>query len=358
MNLMERSPQRNTQLIQLCEDVPHQKEKRSSDELNDGEDTSRTLNYKKPCTRKSPPICYICRNTCINENVTCTECQLDMHLLCVGMSKTFYDYFIVKLRKPYDCPTCSTKTITAMKLRSSEFQTQLDKLQTDVSNFHSKIAVHDSQIASMSTQMTILARAVAETSDMNDHKINSLSSRIDTQDEKLAIEMCFMQGMQKMDELLISGVPFNNQEDLKRIIMRIASHLSISLKSDDITKTHRLLSKTSDSDVMTSQFRNEPPILVKFATTDLRNSVNDCYISFLKEKKPLNLSNIGLPGQDRIYINAHLPQCLSEVYKAASQMKKDRKIQAFQAKTTCVAIKLGDTWHKIKTMRQLKSIVN
>lgn len=308
---------------------------------------------KKPCTRLSPSVCYVCKYPCVNDNITCTECQYNMHLTCVGMSKSFYDYFIVKLKKPYECPSCSTRTIDTIKSKASEFEKQLGRLQTDLVNFQSKISTHDSQIASMSTQMTILAKTVAETSDMNDQKLNLLSNKIDTQDEKLAKEICYIQGLQKKDELLISGVPSQPQENLKLIVIKIAAYVTINLNSDGIKKIHRLAASTTTNNTTVN-----PPILVKFATTDLRNALNDRYITLLKEKKPLNLSNIGLQGQDRIYINAHLPQCLTEVYKAAIQLKKDGKIQAYNSKTTSVAIKMWDKWHKIQTMGQLTSIMN
>lgn len=275
-----------------------------------------------------------------------------MHLSCVGISQSFFDYFIVKLRKPYDCPTCSTKSIETMKTRSNTFETQLEKLQMNLTNFQSRMESYDTQLGSMSTQMTMLVNTVSETADMNDYKMELINNRIDTQDEKLSREICYIQGLQKQDELIVNGIPHtqDTQEDLKRIISRIGAFLKTHITDNNIKKIHRIVSLTKKTT------QNHPPILVKFSSTEIRNEINDRYIELIKIKKPLIQSNIGFPGADRIYINAHLPQCLSEVYKSAMQLKKDGKIQAFHSKTTSVAIKINDKWHKIQTMKEMAAI--
>lgn len=333
--------QRSPELVR----IPNQTEKRPIDV---SDDDSTAPNQQKKRTRNSPPLCNVCKTPCMEGSIICHECENEMHLACVGMSQSFHDYFIMKLRKPYECPNCTTKSMETMREKSTAFETQLELLKANVAHHQNKT---DTQLISMSSQMTMLVQTVSETTEIYDYKMESMSNRIDAQDEKISKELCYIQGQQKQDELIISGVPQNTNEDLKGVITQIGVFMRTQINPHHIKKVHRMVSQSNKNT------QNHPPILVKFTTTEKRNEVNDRYIELIKVKRPLTQSNIGFPGTDRIYMNAHLPQCLAEIYKAAAQLKKDGRIQSFHSKTTSVAVKIDDKWHKVQTMKEMASIV-
>lgn len=335
--MTQRSPSKNQQGT-----------KRANDDLADQDDSR-----KRPNTRISPYICVVCKQPCLEENISCSSnsCNNTFHLTCVAMTKIYHEFFIVKKKQSWKCPLCETKSLEDLKSANNEFMSKLNKMQSDVDTFNNRVDICEMKLTSYNSQMKILVDTVSKTNEMYDTKIDEISSKVNNQDEKLQKEICFIQGMQNQDELIINGVPQTEKENLSFIIIKIAAALNINITSDRIKKIYRMGPQAENT--ITNAQKNKP-ILVKFNTTETRNLINSNYVQNLIEKKPLTLNNIGIPSNERVYINPHLPKCLTPLYKKALDMKKRNLINAVHAKINSIAIKIDNKWHKIQTEKELE----
>lgn len=254
-----------------------------------------------------------------------------------------------------NCPSCNSRSLENIKANNDVLMSKIGILQSSISEFNKRMDSCELRITSYDSQMQILVDTVANNNEVNDSKINEISLKVDNQDDKLQKEICHIQGLQKQDELIINGIPHDNKENLKLIMIKIAAALEINITSDVIRKIHRL--GPQNEEVIAIPPRNKP-IMVKFATIDIRNSINENYVKLIREKRPFTLQDIGHSSNERIYINSHLPQCLTSLYKQALDMKKLNRIQAVHAKMNSVAIKLDDKWHKVQTKKELASLMD
>lgn len=319
-----------------------------------------TLNYKKLCTRQNPTMCKICKNSCVEKNISCITCRNAFHLTCVGVADGFFDFFIIKNKMPWECPICNIRSGEDTKTKTSAIDEKIQDLREKMETYEKKIDDCEIKLTSQTSQLDTVLNMVTKSSEQQHNKMREFDAKLEATNDKLDKEICYIQGQHRIDELIISGIPHQQNENLKHYVVDIAKVLNVIISSKDIRKIHRL---TGQPDAQPNRAPRIPPIMVKFNSQDMRDAINDQYINNMKQKAFLKLSSIfpsyNLTEMDtRIYINPHLPQCLRDIYQKALQLKKDGKIEAVHAKVNAVATKINGTWHKIQTLKELRDAIN
>lgn len=309
--------------------------------------------HKSKRTRQSHPPCMVCKDFCeIGLAVMCNKCEKHAHLTCMSMTQTFYTYFIIEMKKPWICPLCNTKSTDEIQQQSDSITSQLAKMNSENERTKTQIFEHDLKLKSQQEQMEMLVTTMAKNHETSNMNFTHMQRQIVTSEDKIFKELCYIQGINKQDEILMNGVPHHPNEDLKSIVILIARALKVTLSPTQIVKCHRL----GNNNIQAEQERIQP-ILVKFSDKEIRDDINNQYIHNLTAKIYLNTSILDKNSDNRIYLNAHLPQCLVPVYKKAMELRKQGILAAVNARINHVHIKYKQKAYKIHTLNELAVIL-
>lgn len=257
---------------------------------------------------------------------------------------------------PWQCPLCDMKLNEDAKIRTRKTDANILALQNKMKTNEERMTKYEIQMSSQASQIDTILQLVTNNTDVQENRLSQLDSKIEACNDRLSKEMCFIQGQHKADELIISGIPPVQNENLRNYVVNIGNALNVRIAINEIRKIHRLTGPTDATGLQPNRF---PPIMVKFTTQTTRDTLNDNYIHNLKNKIFLTLASANIAqNQTRIYINPHLPQCLKDVYKKALQLKKEGRIGALHAKINAVSIKVDEVWHKVQTDKELEDVIN
>lgn len=340
--------------IDLTTNFPRSSKTKRTPEKSDNNNSSISDDDQQPkrqcTTRSTVQNCYICKNTCeIDSMIQCKTCNKTMHYICLGMTVQFYEFFIIQKKNPWKCKLCNMKNIDETKHRTTLALQKIEHIQSKFSKVEDELDQQKELLNVHNQQIMAISETVARTLETNELRLNNLESN----DEKFLIEICYIQGQATLNELVVTGIPIMELENLPKIMVNIGEKLSINLKYTDILKTYRMRNNTPRSS--TQKFQS---IYYKFTNQLVRNNVHDRYIEMVKSKQFINLVSIGFNQEGRVYINPKIPKCLSEIYKKAVEHKRNGIIQAVNPKISCISINIDDTWTKVQTMKQLEAIVN
>lgn len=132
--------------------------------------------------------------------------------------------------------------------------------------------------------------------------------------------------MQRMSELVISGIPFTTNESCVNILLNIGSVINCQLNGSAVRAFR--LNKTGqnnnkrlrDSDSVIS-----PIIMVKFPSTAEKNDFFSKYLA----RKNLNLTDIGFKAPHRIYVKENLTPYNYKIFQACENAKRAGLINKF-----------------------------
>lgn len=134
--------------------------------------------------------------------------------------------------------------------------------------------------------------------------------------------------LEKARELIISGVPYLQNENLPVTFGSIATKLGYNDASVPMVSLARLAKPPI-------AVGSAPPIICEFA---LRADRNTFYASYLNQRD-LNLSHIGFNNNNRIYVNENLTKEDRVIRAAALRLKKEGKIQKVYSRNGIVYAK-------------------
>lgn len=307
---------------------------------------------KRLCTRSTIQVCYICKATCaIDDIIQCKTCKRIMHYKCIGMAEQFYKFYIEQMRYPWECSICNLRNIEETKSKASHLIEQMEEIQQKYSAVTNTLKEHDEKIHLQEQQIHAIGETVATCFAATDLRFRELEEKITEKEDIMQSEICYIQGQNTQNELVVSGVPNVVGENLQKYMENICIQLKIGLPSNAITKTHRIGKNTTEP-------QRPQPILYKFSTQAMRNHIHDTYIEYIKSKNQMDLKSIGVAKEGRFYINPKVPKCLSAIYKRALEFKRQGLIKAVNTKISSIAINVNDEWKTIQTMRQLETIIN
>lgn len=134
--------------------------------------------------------------------------------------------------------------------------------------------------------------------------------------------------VEKVNELIISGVPYQQNENLVAMFGFIVTRLGCDESKIPLASLARL----AKSPIAVG---STPPIICEFA---LRADRNAFYASYLNHRD-LNLSHIGFQNTNRIYVNENLTKEDREIRAAALRLKKEGKVQKVYSRNGIVYAK-------------------
>lgn len=150
--------------------------------------------------------------------------------------------------------------------------------------------------------------------------------------------------MEKNDELIISGIPFQNNENLASIFLTISQSIGYSEDSSPFVELKRLARQPIARGAT-------PPILCQFAHRLTRNEFYRKYLG----KRNLSLRNIGFENDNRIFINENLTSKARSIRTEAIKQKKLGRIQSVTTRDGVVYVKFSgsgklDAIHNIQQL--------
>lgn len=147
----------------------------------------------------------------------------------------------------------------------------------------------------------------------------------------------------RKDNILISGIPYENKENLREKIIFLAQKMDINLTNQDINTSHRLgnLNQTT------------PLTIARLNNRDLKRE-----LIFKARSRKLNGKEVGFGHSNPIYITDQLTKKMSEIMKAAKMLKGKEIIKYVWSQDGKIFVRETDESRAIKidSMDQLKTL--
>lgn len=121
-------------------------------------------------------------------------------------------------------------------------------------------------------------------------------------------------------DLIITGVPVENDDNPIGIIGEICAALNCNLNQRDFSAVYRLKSNRTSTNA-----KQSVPIVAKLYDNWAKHELMSCYF----KRMNLSLKDIGFKSTSRIFINENLTQSNREIFKLASEAKKAGHIVKF-----------------------------
>lgn len=225
-------------------------------------------------------------------------------------------------------------SISQLALRISEqlssTKDELSKLiNTEISNLKSEIKKDLEQVH------TALKKSVAD-----------LSCRVNHNEEIICHTVSSLARSMNRNDLLISGVPFVQGEELIEYFGKCCQALDLTVVPVvDIRRLHKSTMVPGKSYL----------ILLQFAITNQRN---DFYFKYLGSRS-LTLDLLGFKSKDRFFVNENLTVAARAIKSKALFAKKDGKLHSVITRDGVVCVKKNpeSESRRVETMDQLLEIL-
>jgi len=132
----------------------------------------------------------------------------------------------------------------------------------------------------------------------------------------------------KATDLIVKGIPMLPRENVVNIYLQIAA--TIGYRNEDVpTADIFRLGKKKDG----AKF--DPPLLMRFTTVHAKNSFHRQYF----RHSSLNLQDIGLSANQRIFITENLTKKHQEFYAAAMKLRREKQLYSVSTSRGVVMIR-------------------
>lgn len=154
--------------------------------------------------------------------------------------------------------------------------------------------------------------------------------------------------------IIITCVPEREGENVVTLVRRIARQVNF-LQDSFIDNCFRIDKKLSRGE------QDKPSsILLKCTTEIARDNFLRCYFNYIK-KHPLAPKDVGLEGEERIYINEHMNPSLQPLLKRALAMRRENQICQVASHSAYLSIKLivesRPMWKRIYCEEDLNNLL-
>ena len=215
--------------------------------------------------------------------------------------------------------------LRSMMQQFTETKQLIDTVRTEIMDVNNKI---DSVKIELKNDIKSVKDDCAAKFQHHDVALDLLNTRVDGMSQKIG-------ALQNRNELIISGIPFKNGENLHGTLNAIGKHLALSDPTTLMAQTRRMKpGGKSDGDGL---------IVVEFA---LKATRDEFYSAYLR-KRDLKLRNIGLDSDRRVYINENLSIEARKLKSAALHKKKAGKLASVYTKDGIVYVKTAAGGHPI-----------
>lgn len=226
-----------------------------------------------------------------------------------------------------------------MSDNDSRLNAKIDNLETTMSN---KVKVvkeeMETRILAVSKELDQrLEHALKSTITKCDDTNNSVKLVTVRMDEIRAYHESRLDRLERFSlekDLIISGVPLENNDDPFAIIGDICGALNCNLKQGDFAAVFRLTSSRDKS-----KNKRTLPIVARLQDDWVKQELLSNYF----KKKNLNLTDIGFKTPARIFINERLTTTNREIFNRAAEAKKSNLIHRFFTRRGLVYVQRNET---------------
>lgn len=175
---------------------------------------------------------------------------------------------------------------------------------------------------------------VASSSDLSAKLFNHVDERYTLHDERIDR----LERLSMANELVISGVPIENNDKPWGLIGDICHALNCNLNQRDFAAVYRLKSFSN------ANANQAVPIVVKLHDEWAVRELFSCYF----KKGNLSLNDIGFNNNSRIFINESLTKSNREIFKLAAEAKKANLIVKYHTRNGLVHVQRDDNAKPIR----------
>ena len=198
------------------------------------------------------------------------------------------------------------------------------------------------QMISINEKMSQLTTEVGELKE-DVEKCKTESEHIHYENAKLKTRLNDLEQYSRINNVIIKGIPYMANENLRTTVAKIATHLKININNNDIQVVHRLPSKHADK---------TQSIIVKLNNRDLKYEL----IKRTKSAK-LNASDLGFTTEMPIYITEHLTRENADLMSFAIDLKKKGAIMFAWSKDGKILVKEREDTRTIR-IQELSQLEN
>lgn len=323
-------------------------------ESNRRNDKSPTHNQRNKL--RSRESCRICRNNIENlseSSVTCSKCKCIFHCSCAGVSENFYVYYIQQKKEDWFCYTCLCAKQVASEANFDSIrniEAVASKLNNDVQCLTSEILKIKNNDASWRQEFQLnITETIDKKIDERLAMLNHAPIRSTNEHQRTSNSQ---QSNSYRKNLIISGIPEVESENIVLIVNKLAKQIHFT-QSAFIDNCFRI-------DRKTSPVAGRPPsILLKLTTELARDSFMKCYFSHLRTNQ-LTPADIGMSGNERIYVNEHMDPSLHPLLKFALKLRKEGKISQISSHSSHISVKTTSNghlkWFRIKNISDFDTL--
>lgn len=204
-----------------------------------------------------------------------------------------------------------------MMAQFTETKNLIDIVRSEVSEINGKI---DAVKSELQNEIKSLKDECAAKFQHNDAALDSLKEKINSVGSNIST-------LENRNELIITGIPYQTNENLSTLLRGICNHLALNETITQLAETRRM--KTGD------RTDGNSLIVVEFA---LKTTRDEFYRAYLR-KRDLTLRHLGLDSDRRVYINESLSLETRKVKVAALRLKKDGRLTSVYTRQGVVFVK-------------------
>jgi len=296
-----------------------------------------------------PSICAMCSSAVTRHKaVVCDgRCGELFHFNCAGVPQEFLNL----AGKPgilWKCTAC----------RSASTSTSDDSLLTTLTEIKSDIALlkrDQQELLQLQKEISVLKQEQIEFKHSVEHfssqfdefttsiqsfktalsKINGLEAKVaalHNENSGLRTQLNDLQQYTRKNNVEISGVPEQKNEQIKDIIMKIGEVVGCTIADSDMDVCHRVAHMNNGN-------KNSKSIIVRFQS---RNKKQD-FLSASKRYRNLNSSELGFVGNVcGVYVNEHLTLENKKLFKSAREFSRENNFKYCWVRDCRIYVKRSD----------------
>lgn len=306
------------------------------------------------------------------DGVTCSLCAGQFDFPCAGITESGWRK-LGDRKSTWKCSSCKTLAaasprVTSLKTASAESETilaELKRLSTQMEAFPALVE----SVKAIHSELGELKVIRAEFSEMKlsfeliDDNITALTNKVanldhemqemrKTKDEisylqdrivKLENQQTESEQRSRMNNIEIKGVPMSSDENLFNIMAKIGDIFSCHIPREQINYIAR---------VPTRNDKQNKNIICSVHNSYMKND----FIAAAKKHKTLSASDLGLRGDNRIYVNDHLTLENKNLLNITKTRAKERGFEYVWVRGCKIFLRKnhGSPKHHIKSEQVLK----
>lgn len=204
-----------------------------------------------------------------------------------------------------------TSSATLMEQKFDKIESKIDSCKSDLEE---RIGGLELKLAELRNDCNSSVQHIAETVDVLRHDLDCTAEGIDR--------------LGRSQDVLISGVPYLENENLLGLFRNVANSLGYKDNQLPMVSLRRMARIPITPGTM-------PPIVCQFALKNVRDEFYRSYLNL----KTLSLRNIGFDSDNRVYINENLTEQARQIRSEALKLKKKGKLLRVYTRDGVVFVK-------------------